>query len=371
MISGGVRGLRQEPPSKKLLEARRNGLKNVPVLCPSDEVLLDLRPCLTCRNWGTALDNMGALACRFHPLAKNGPSGGRWHKAGVFECCGTSDDPHHEDFHAKFGKHGCCAKDHCPIDRIPYPRRIYEKDWPSILRENIYIDINKINGDRTNREWSDIVKGLQFKGLRIDNNDRFYLARIDEEMCESRMKHKFYKNQRLSKCIRVHTMKDGEDINFQEIVVADDAIVEEQFRYLRIDIDDGTNILLRKEDYVLRLSKKGIKALKDVFLSYTSREVVLKDIVDELWKDASTHALLNIPQSTPDRMVSFDLLVQFFFERSVNVYAKDVKRGDRLAAGIVVSVEDAPLKDEFRTRQSGRCGSLEEAKDYFINQPPL
>lgn len=301
---------RQEPPSKKLLEARRNGLKDVPVLCPSDEVLLDLRPCLTCRNWGTALDNMGALACRFHPLAKNGPAGGRWHKAGVFECCGTSDDPHHEDFHAKIGKHGCCAKDHCPIDRIPYPRRIYEKDWPSILRENIYIDINKINGDRTNREWSDIVKGLQFKGLRIDNNDRFYLARIDEEMCESRMKHKFYKNQRLSKCIRVHTMKDGEDINFQEIVVADDAIVEEQFRYLRIDIKGGTNILLRKEDYVLR--------------------------------DGTEH-----------------------------VYAKDVKRGDRLAAGVVVSVEDAPLKDEFRTRQSGRCGSLEEAKDYFINQPPL
>ena len=301
---------RQAPPSNKLLEARRNGLKDVPVLCPSDEVLLDLRPCLTCRNWGTALDNMGALACRFHPLAKNGPSGGRWHKAGVFECCGTSDDPHHEDFHAKIGKHGCCAKDHCPIDRIPYPRRIYEKDWPSILRENIYIDINKINGDRTNREWSDIVKGLQFKGLRIDNNDRFYLARIDEEMCESRMKHKFYKNKRLSKCIRVHTMKDGEDINFQEIVVADDAIVEEQFRYLRIDIDDGTNILLRKEDYVLR--------------------------------NGTEH-----------------------------VYAKDLQSGDRLAAGMVTRVRRTPLKDGSGREQSGRCGSLEEAKDYFINQPPL
>jgi len=311
---------RQAPPSNELLEARRNGLKEIPVLCPSDEVLLDLRPCLTCRNWGTALDNMGALACRFHPLAKNGPSGGRWHKAGVFECCGTSDDPRHKDFHAKIGKHGCCTKDHCPIDRMPYPIRVYEKDWPSILRERVYLDINKINGDRTNREWSDIVKGLQFKGLRIDSNDRFYLARIDEEMCESRMKHKFYKNQRLSKCIRVHTMENGKNIDFQEVIVADDAIVEEQFRYLRIDIEDGTNILLRKEDYVLR-------------------------------------------------------------NRTEHVYAKDLQMGDSLAAGVVVSVGDAPLKDGSGIEQthqlkSGRtvrrrCGSLEEAKDYFINQPPL
>ena len=219
MISAGIVGLNQPPPSEELLEARR---KNT-VLCPDDEILLDFRPCLTCRQWGTALDNMGALSCRFHPLAKNGPSGGRWWGPGVYECCGTSDDPRDKRFHSTIGIRGCCAKDCCPIDRIPYPRQIYEKDWPSVLREKVYLDINKINNDRTNREWKDIVGGLQFKGLRIDKNDRFFLARIDEEMQEARMKHKFYRNKRLSKCIRLHTEKeDGQASTFREVIVAND-----------------------------------------------------------------------------------------------------------------------------------------------------
>ena len=234
MISAGIVGLTQPPPSEELLEARRMNT----VLCPDDEILLDFRPCLTCHQWGTALDNMGALSCRFHPLAKNGPSGGRWWGPGVYECCGTSDDPRDKRFHSTIGIRGCCAKDCCPIDRIPYPRQVYEKDWPSVLREKVYLDINKINNDRTNREWKDIVGGLQFKGLRIDKNDRFFLARIDEEMQEARMKHKFYRNKRLSKCIRLHTeTEDREASTFREVIVADDMkiakMLEEYFPQMK------------------------------------------------------------------------------------------------------------------------------------------
>ena len=224
MISSGVAGVRREPPSKELLEARR---QETPLLCPSDEILLDLRPCLTCRQWGTALSNMGALSCRFHPLCKNGPSGGRFHGPGVYECCGTSDDPRHKEFHAIIGVRGCCAKDCCPIDKIPFPRRLFEKDWPSVLREKIYIDINKINDDRTNREWRKIVEDLQFKGLRIDDNDRFFLARIDEEMCRARARHKFYKDERLSKCLRLHREgKNGEAELFREVIVENDTSIK-------------------------------------------------------------------------------------------------------------------------------------------------
>lgn len=241
-------GIRQTAPSKHLLEARNQQR----VLCPTDETLLDFRTCLTCNEWGTALDNIGALACRFHPLPKNGPSGGKFHGPYLFECCGTSDEPFSKHFSAKIGKRGCCAKDHCPIDRIPYPRRVYENDWPSILREKVYVDINTINNDRTNREWSEIAKNLQFKGLRIDKNDRFYLARIDEEMCEARMKHKFYKNKRLSKCIRIHTTKNGEDLSFKEVVVADNASIEEKFGILLLDGEECTKFeeLEEGKDYI-------------------------------------------------------------------------------------------------------------------------
>lgn len=224
MIFSGVAGLRQPPPEKELLEARAEESKKFPMLCPSDEVLMDLRTCVTCRRWGTALENMGSLGCRFHPLPKNGPSGGHWHGPDVYECCGTSDDPRHKEFHATIGIKGCCAKDHCPVYRMPYPRRVYEKDFPSVLREKIYEDINRINNDRTNRTWADIVKGLTFKGLRIDQNDRFYLARIDEEACQQRMKHKFYRDEKVSRMVRVHNEASGE---VTEMILADSALVKD------------------------------------------------------------------------------------------------------------------------------------------------
>ena len=258
-----VRGLQQAPPDRSLLEGRKKLLKDFPVLCPCDEVLLEVRTCMKCNEWGIALENLGALGCRFHPLQKNGPSGGKWHGEGVYECCGTSDDPRHKDFHARIGKRGCCAKDHCPLERMPYPRRIYEKDWPSVLRERVYVDINKINNESGNRTWSEIVKGLRFKGLRIDENDRFYLARIDEEACEARLKHKFYRDQKLSRCLRVHQINDEGDERVaekvSEVIVADDALIEKSFDGNLYDSDKYDKILTgpcaqleEGKDYFLR-----------------------------------------------------------------------------------------------------------------------
>lgn len=241
----------------EILEARLRTRKSFPVLCPSDEVLLELRTCLTCNEWGMALENTGALGCRFHPLPKNGSCGGRWHGEGVYECCGTSDDPMHKEFHATIGIKGCCAKDHCPIDRMPYPRRIYEKDWPSVLRERVYVDIDKINNDRGNRSWAEITKSLRFKGLRIDENDRFYLARIDEEACEQRTRHKFYKDQKLSRCLRVHSInEEGIAEEVKEVIVADDARIEKEFSGTLkdskdIELEGYCGRLIEGEDYFL------------------------------------------------------------------------------------------------------------------------
>lgn len=216
MIAAGFVGVRYPPPSTQELEYLKS---HSSVLCDSDDVLTEVRPCLTCNQWGNALHNIGAHACRFHALPKNGPSGGRFHGPGVYECCGVSDDPHHEHFNARIGIKGCCKKDHCPIDRIPYPRKIFEKDWPSALREHIYEDINKINMDRTNRTWSQIVKTLNFKGLRIDEQDRFYITRIDEEQCTARTKHKYYKDEKLSKMIRLRCQRKSNTITLLEVIV--------------------------------------------------------------------------------------------------------------------------------------------------------
>ena len=221
MIAAGIVGVPQDPPSEEEL----NYLKSDSVLCDSDDVLTEIRPCLTCNRWGNALNNIGAHACSFHALPKNGPSGGKYHGPGVYECCGVSDDPHHPHFHARIGIKGCCHKDHCPIDRLPYPRRIFEKDWPSALREHIYEDINKINMDRSNRAWKDIVGSLHFKGLRIDEQDRFYLTRIDEEQVLARTKHKFYKDEKLSKMVRLRCQNGENTVTLLEIIVENETFV--------------------------------------------------------------------------------------------------------------------------------------------------
>ena len=74
-----------------------------------------------------------------------------------------------------------------------------------------------------------ICRDQRFKGLRIDENDRFYLARIDEEACEARLKHKFYRDQKLSKCLRVHHINEGVAEKVSEVIVADDALIEKSF----------------------------------------------------------------------------------------------------------------------------------------------
>lgn len=203
---------RQPPTSKELREAKYK------VLCPSDDILTDLRRCLTCEQWCSPLNSIGALSCRFHPLPKNGPSGGRWHGPGVFECCGVSDDPQHKLFHSRIGRKGCCAKDCCPIDKIPYPRKIEEKDWPAALREKVYEDINTINS-RENQNWAEIVVHLRFKGLRIDEQDSFYLSRVDEERCKERMRHRYLKDEKLSKCLRIHSTEKEGLVRMREIIV--------------------------------------------------------------------------------------------------------------------------------------------------------
>lgn len=189
--------------------------------------MTDVRTCLTCHRWNNTLNSMAAHGCCFHPLPKNGPSGGRWHGPGVYDCCNTSDDPHHINFHSRVGRLGCCAKDCCPLDYIPFPTRVYEKDWPSALRESVYEDINRINTDKTNSKWKDMVKHLHFKGIRIDKQDKFYLARIDEEELEMRMKHKYNVYERLSKCIHVHVFVNGEKTSLREIIVENEKTVRD------------------------------------------------------------------------------------------------------------------------------------------------
>ena len=84
----------------------------------------------------------------------------------------------------------------------------------------------------------------------------------------------------------------------------------------------------------LRLSKEGIDALRAVFNRHAAPDgsgepvAPLGNIVAELRKNANACALLNIPPSTPtggqpsfksnSRTMTFDLLVQFFLERSDN-----------------------------------------------------
>ena len=180
------------------------------------QYLKRLRPCLTCKQWHTALE-IGTFGCRFHPLSYNEDASGRWWGRGQWECCGVSKDPESEFFDATYVQ-GCTARDHCGINRMPFPTKVPEQEWPALLREDCYKDVETINAT-TEGTWDKIVKGLKHKGLRIDERDAFYLQRIDLEMYKRRLIHQYDRDKCLTKCIKIFTVEDGTIKGFKEMIL--------------------------------------------------------------------------------------------------------------------------------------------------------
>ena len=95
---------------------------------------------------------------------------------------------------------------------MPYPRKIQERDFPSLLHSRLQEDLNIIDRN-VNKKWKDILPLLMHKGIRINaDKNTFYLSRIDEETCKDRMVHKYYKNEKLTKLIRFRVRNGKEDL---------------------------------------------------------------------------------------------------------------------------------------------------------------
>jgi len=140
----------------------------------------------------------------------------------VYPCCGVSPNPNDKDFDATFAK-GCTFKDHSAVHCIPCPSKVEEVDWPSILKDSLHNDIELINRSK-NSSWEKLVKELHYRGIRIDpTTNRFYLSRVDDYMVQQRLRHKYFKDERLSVCLRIHVVKQdgGKEAvsSYREIVV--------------------------------------------------------------------------------------------------------------------------------------------------------
>jgi len=112
------------------------------------------------------------------------------------------------------------SKDCDPINFLPYPRRIEEKDFPSLLHQRLQDDLNIID-NCANMRWEQIVNKLQHKGIRIHpQRNTFYLSRIDEQMVRERRVHKYCKDKKLTALVRFRVRNQtGEDLQFKEVVM--------------------------------------------------------------------------------------------------------------------------------------------------------
>ena len=85
------------------------------------------------------------------------------------------------------------------------------------------------------------------------------------------MKHKFYRNKRLSKCIRLHTeTEDREASTFREVIVADDMkiakMLEEYFPQMKgARLEEHVSDQLGK---VTKVIKKGLCGTLDEAKDY-------------------------------------------------------------------------------------------------------
>ena len=222
-------GVQKPPPPLCLLRSSGSGDSSSSSSgdCLSGQYLKDFRICKTCNEWHQAIESIGTLRCRFHPLAFNEDCESEFHRVGVWPCCGVSPNPTDKDFDATFVK-GCTMKDHCPDHCLPFPTKVEEADWPSALRESLYDDIETINQCASGLPWDQLVNRLQYKGIRIDpKNSAFYLSRIDDYMVHMRSRHKYFKDERLSVCLRIRLQSAGTDVSYHEIVMETEATVGE------------------------------------------------------------------------------------------------------------------------------------------------
>jgi hypothetical protein len=195
------------------------------------QYLKDWHHCIRCDKWIQAVRSLGCQSCRIHPLPLNQKKGRFW-GAGQYECCGVSPTP--------FDKHGrrvstysyelskgCSFQDHCSVQATFSPDdRLYENQWPTLLREAIDKDVKRIEHSGA-LEWKDVKRTLTYKGLRIDESNSFYLERFDEDDFAERRRHKYYKNQRMSKCIKVYDSTQGFR---RELILANDETVADIHR---------------------------------------------------------------------------------------------------------------------------------------------
>ena len=218
-----------------LLRDEKTGLYSLPNDTLSKDIdgqyLKDWHHCIRCNKWIQAVRSLGCQSCRIHPLPLN-TSKGRFWGEGQYECCGVSASPFDkhgrrvETYSYEFQK-GCSFQDHCSLQStFSSDDRLYENQWPPVLREAIDADVKRIEHSAA-LEWRDIKRTLTYKGLRIDDSNSFYLERYDEDNFAERRRHKYYKNKRLSKCIKVY---DSKQRFRRELILANDETVADIYR---------------------------------------------------------------------------------------------------------------------------------------------
>lgn len=61
-----IKGLNRDPPDISLLTQHNTNEDGLP-----GTYLKDFRICVTCKRWCQAINNLGTLQCKFHPMVSN------------------------------------------------------------------------------------------------------------------------------------------------------------------------------------------------------------------------------------------------------------------------------------------------------------
>ena len=240
-----IKNLKIDPPELYRLRQHEESERGLP-----GSYLKDFRICVTCKRWCQAINNLGTLNCKFHPMYFNEHTAGRNPK-GTFECCSVSSDPRSPYYSREYSK-GCVSKDCCPKDELPSPRVIEEKDFPALLTQRLQTDLAVIDSNPS-LPWSLLKERIEHKGLRIHpEKNTFYLTRIDEEAVNNRKIHRYVKDKKMTKLIRIRVRSGVEDIKLVEgVAERKSTVLDYARRYLRefgYRSNEKDRILLHDED---------------------------------------------------------------------------------------------------------------------------
>tara|TARA_B100001094_G_scaffold17594_2_gene15177 strand:+ start:52604 stop:53404 length:801 start_codon:yes stop_codon:yes gene_type:complete len=231
------------------------------------------RVCQTCNKYYQEINNIGTWNCKYHCGTYNADYKGTKFPKYSYECCGASpvaynDDGSRNPYFNPGLMNGCTAKD-CSAHHKYFSDidRIYEKDFPAELLQELKDDIQKLTSDQSIKQQ--IV--FKHKGLNIDaSTGVLYIDRKDFYAEQWRNKNKVLFNKNLTKTIEFVIDQVIRRNNGYEYYNNNSS--KRRRQTIRINDTDDFQVHLQRGGPILKARKKYIFFDKEISLPLKNNE---------------------------------------------------------------------------------------------------